>query len=97
METLTMSRKEAPRPGLVKAALAGQITNQQGANALGLTARQFHDARTTERTDKKGGKVAQTITRVVSQDGKTMTATVKGTNAQGQAVNRIRGASCGNG
>jgi hypothetical protein len=47
------------------------------------------DARTTERTDKKGGKVAQTITRVVSQDGKTMTATVKGTNAQGQAVNNV--------
>lgn len=36
-----MSRKEAPRAGLVKAALAGQITNQQGAQALGLTVRQF--------------------------------------------------------
>ena len=47
------------------------------------------DARTTERTDKKGGKVAQTITRVVSADGKMMTATVKGTNAQGQAVNNV--------
>jgi hypothetical protein len=42
METLTMSRKEAPRAGLVKAALAGQITNQQGASALGLTTRQFN-------------------------------------------------------
>jgi hypothetical protein len=30
------------------------------------------DARTTERTDKKGGTVAQTIRRVVSADGKTM-------------------------
>jgi hypothetical protein len=47
------------------------------------------DARTTVRTDKKGGKAAQTITRVVSQDGKTMTATVKGTNAQGQPVNNV--------
>jgi len=47
------------------------------------------DARTTDRTDKKGGKVAQTLRRVVSQDGKTMTVTVKGTNAQGQAVNNI--------
>src|SRR5215470_14642148 len=27
METFTMSRKEAPRPGLLKAALAGRITN----------------------------------------------------------------------
>jgi len=47
------------------------------------------NARTTERTDKKGGKVAQTLRRVVSQDGKTMTVTTKGTNAQGQAVNNV--------
>jgi hypothetical protein len=47
------------------------------------------DARTTERTDKKGDKVVATLTRVVSQDGKTMTVTVKGTNAQGQAVDTV--------
>ena len=47
------------------------------------------DARTTERTDKKGGKVVQVLTRVVSADGKTMTVTLKGTNAQGQAVNNV--------
>jgi hypothetical protein len=47
------------------------------------------DARTTERTDKKGDKVVRTLTRVVSQDGKTMTVTIKGTNAQGQAVNNV--------
>jgi hypothetical protein len=47
------------------------------------------DARTTERTDKKGSTVAQTLVRVVSQDGKTMTVTTKGTNAQGQAVNNV--------
>ena len=40
-DTLTMSRKEVPRAGLVKAALAGQITNAQGAVALGLSVRQF--------------------------------------------------------
>jgi hypothetical protein len=44
------------------------------------------DARTTERTDKKSGTVAQTIRRVVSADGKTMNVTVKGKNAQGQEV-----------
>lgn len=32
-----MSRKEVPRAGLVKAALAGKISNQEGARALGLT------------------------------------------------------------
>src|SRR5262245_47179575 len=47
------------------------------------------DARTTVRTDKKGDKVAQTLTRVVAQDGKTMTVTTKGTNAQGQAVDNV--------
>ena len=47
------------------------------------------DARTTDRTDKKGGKVAQTLRRVISKDGKTMTVTTKGTNAQGQAVNNV--------
>src|SRR5262245_48250476 len=41
METITMSRKEAPRPGLVRAALIGQITNRQGAQALGVTVRHF--------------------------------------------------------
>jgi transposase len=40
-ETFTMSRKEVPRAGLLKAALAGKITNAQGALALHLTVRQF--------------------------------------------------------
>jgi transposase len=41
METFTMSRKEVPRAGLVAAALAGRITNREGAGALHLTIRQF--------------------------------------------------------
>ena len=36
-----MSRKEVPRPGLLKAALAGKITNAEGAGALHLSVRQF--------------------------------------------------------
>lgn len=36
-----MSRKEVLRPGLLRAALAGQIGNAQGAAALHLTVRQF--------------------------------------------------------
>ena len=62
------------------------LTGSQNADTVSL---KRIDARTTERSDKKGGKAAQTITRVVSQDGKTMTATVKGTNAQGQAVDSV--------
>jgi len=36
-----MSRKEVPRAGLLKAALAGRISNAQGAQALHLSVRQF--------------------------------------------------------
>jgi hypothetical protein len=41
-ETLTMSCKEVPRAErLLKAALAGRISNAQGAEALHLSVRQF--------------------------------------------------------
>ena len=36
-----MSRKELPRAGLIKAALAGRITNRQAADAVQLTVRQM--------------------------------------------------------
>jgi hypothetical protein len=62
------------------------LTGSQIADTVSL---KRVDARTTIRTDKKGDKVAQTLTRVVAQDGKTMTVTTKGTNAQGQAVNNV--------
>jgi len=62
------------------------LTGSQIADTVSL---KRIDARTTERTDKKGGTVAQILRRVVSQDGKTMTATTKGKNAQGQAVNSV--------
>jgi hypothetical protein len=38
--------------------------------------------RTKERTDKKGGEVTA-LKRVMSQDGKTMTVTTKGTSPPG--------------
>src|SRR5438309_9052854 len=41
METFTMSRTELPRAGLVTAAVAGRISNREGAAALHLTTRQF--------------------------------------------------------
>jgi transposase len=40
METFTMSRKELPRPGLMKTLLTGRITNQQAAAALHVGVRQ---------------------------------------------------------
>ena len=62
------------------------LTGSQNADKVSL---KRIDARTTERTNKKGDKVVTTVTQVVSQDGKTMTTTVKGTNAQGQAVDNV--------
>lgn len=41
MGPFTMSSKEAPRPGLVQAALAGKVTNREAAQALELSVRQF--------------------------------------------------------
>jgi len=60
--------------------------SQFGADTVSL---KRIDTRTTERTDKKGSTVVQTLRRVVSQDGKTMTVTTKGTNTQGQAMNNV--------
>lgn len=47
------------------------------------------DARSTMRTDKKSGKVVLTIKRVVAKDGKTFTATVKGTTPKGEPMNNV--------
>jgi len=55
METFTMSRKEMPRAGLVKAALAGRITNQEGARALRLTVRQFKRLKARVRREGRRG------------------------------------------
>ena len=58
-----------------------------GSTAADTVSLKRIDRQTTDRTDKKAGSVAQTLKRFVSQDGKTMTVTVKGKNAQGQDVN----------
>ena len=47
------------------------------------------NATTVVRTDKMAGKVVLTITRVMSADGKMLTITSKGTNAQGQAMHNV--------
>src|SRR5215470_10970401 len=54
-ETLTMSRKEVPRAGLVKAALAGQVSNTQVAGALQLSIRQVQRLKGRYRTAGAAG------------------------------------------
>ena len=43
----------------------------------------------TEERSKQGGKYRATVRTVVSKDGKTMTATQKGTNADGKAFSSV--------
>jgi hypothetical protein len=47
------------------------------------------DSHTLEFTRKRGGKVVQTATSVVSKDGKTRTVTATGVNAQGQKISTV--------
>jgi hypothetical protein len=44
---------------------------------------------TTESTRTKGGNVVQTATRVVSADGKTLTITATGVDANGRQINNV--------
>ena len=52
-----MSRKEVSRAGLLKAALAGRVTNAQAARALGLTVRQFQRLKQRVQAEGPGGLV----------------------------------------
>lgn len=55
-----MSRKEAPRAGLLKAALAGQVSNQQVATALHLSVRQVQRLKPRFRAEGIRGLVHRT-------------------------------------
>src|SRR5437762_5157517 len=55
METFTLSRKELHRPGLLKAASAGRVTNAQAAAALGISVRHV---RRLKRPWERGGAPA---------------------------------------
>jgi hypothetical protein len=47
------------------------------------------DAMTTERVNKKDGKVVSTERRVIAKDGKSYTTTVKGTTAKGEPIDIV--------
>jgi len=50
-----MSRKEARRPGLIQAALAGKITTAEGAHALEISLRQFRRLKARYRAEGTRG------------------------------------------
>jgi hypothetical protein len=55
-----------------------------GSDAFDAIALKRINDRTTEATLKKGGKIVSSARRVVSEDGKTMTLTITGTNPKGE-------------
>jgi|SRR5512145_117671 transposase len=57
MDSITMSGKEAPRPGILKALCGGRITNQQAADALRLSVRQVQRLKGRYATDGARGLV----------------------------------------
>jgi transposase len=50
-ETVTMSRKEARRPGLLELAVTGKLTTVEGARSLKITPRQFRRLKARYRAD----------------------------------------------
>jgi hypothetical protein len=51
--------------------------------------KQVNDNTITEERSKQGGKYHSTVRTVVSKDGKTMTSTTKGTDADGKAFTAV--------
>ena len=60
------------------------------ANVDAVTLKRI-DANTTERANKKAGKITTTIRYVVSGNGKTLTTTTTGTNATGRTIKNVPG------
>lgn len=59
------------------------VTGSASADTVAL---KYAGGNTVQRVDKKGGKIVTTWSRTISQDGRTMTATQKGTGADGKPV-----------
>jgi hypothetical protein len=57
-----------------------------GSANADTVALKYAGGNTVQRVDKKGGKIVTTWSRTISGDGKTMTATQKGTSADGKPV-----------
>ena len=71
--------KDYPFTSTAKDAVAGQTVRLKRI-----------DANTTQRTTYFNGKQIGTVTEVVSKDGKTLTRTQKGLNAQGQPIDNVQ-------
>jgi hypothetical protein len=78
-----------PTHVVAKAAFDGKEYPLEGAAQKTLRVYRRIDTHTFEETDSVAGKVTLTRRVTVSKDGKTLTVTSKGTNAQGQRQNNV--------
>ena len=78
-----------PTRTVAKAAFDGREYPLEGPAQKTMRVYRRIDERTFEETDSVAGKPTITRRLVASPDGKTLTITVKGTNAQGQTVNNV--------
>ena len=60
-----------------------------GSPAIDAVSYKKIDDNTFEGTSKKAGKVVSSVKIMVAKDGKTMTVTVKGKNAKGEATSDV--------
>jgi hypothetical protein len=60
-----------------------------GAPAFDAASYKIVNDSTDEITRTKSGKVVQTVTEVLSDDGRTLTFTIKGVNANGQQISNV--------
>jgi hypothetical protein len=67
----------------------GKDAPVKGSRSYDMTSLKRINASTTELTRKKGGKVVQTVRRVISADGKTMTVTTTGENELGVKIDNV--------
>ena len=68
----------------------GPIVYSEGGPPSGIsTTLKKTDDYTLDGTTMQDGKVIQTVHSVLSKDGKTATRTVKGTDAQGNRIDRV--------
>jgi hypothetical protein len=61
----------------------------RGTQDYDMVATRRIDANTGATARKKNGKIVQTVMRVLSKDGKTLTLTTKGVDARGQSIDNV--------
>ena len=84
-----VNAKGEPTHSVVAYVFDGKDHPVAGSPTVDTVVNRRMDVYTTERVQKKGGKVVNTLRRVVSRDGKTLTITEEGTDDQGKPFSEV--------